>query len=171
MNRGTKLIMSRYLRLRILMPENRQQIDQGKTLCGSSCIRRFAIFIQSAFIADSDTMPVESTHMSTHLRDGTAMVKNSVTGNIKMVTDIKKAPLQMTFAKLFYTEANIAARSAAMNHQQLNLSREILIFRTFHADVLQMSRTGRYSESRNDRRCNCHNELKNILPNLFFHTI
>ena len=112
MNRGTKLIMSRYLRLRILMPENRQQIDQGKTLCGSSCIRRFAIFIQSAFIADSDTMPVESTHMSTHLRDGTAMVKNSVTGNIKMVTDIKKAPLQMTFAKLFYTEANIAARSA-----------------------------------------------------------
>ena len=73
--------MSRYLRLRILMPENRQQIDQGKTLRGSSCIRRFAIFIQSAFIADSDTMPVESTHMSTHLRDGTAMVKNSVTGN------------------------------------------------------------------------------------------
>ena len=53
----------------------------------------------------------------------------------------QKAPLQMTFAKLFYTEANIAARSAAMNHQQLNLSREILIFRTFHADVLQMSRT------------------------------
>ncbi len=50
--------MSRYLRLRILMPENRQQIDQGKTLRGSSCIRRFAIFIQSAFIADSDTMPV-----------------------------------------------------------------------------------------------------------------
>ena len=109
--------------------------------------------------------------MSTHLRDGTAMVKNSVTGNIKMVTDIKKAPLQMTFAKLFYTEANIAARSAAMNHQQLNLSGEILIFRTFHADVLQMSRTGRYPDSRNDRRCNCHNELKNILPNLFFHTI
>lgn len=55
--------MSRYLRLRILMLENRQQIDQGKTLRGSSCIRRFAIFIQSAFIADSDTMPVESTHM------------------------------------------------------------------------------------------------------------
>ena len=107
MNRGTKLIMSRYLRLRILMLENRQQIDQGKTLRGSSCIRRFAIFIQSAFIADSDTMPVESTHMSTHLRDGTTMVKNSVTGNIKMVTDIKKAPLQMTFAKLFYTEANM----------------------------------------------------------------
>ena len=95
--------MSRYLRLRILMPENRQQIDQGKTLRGSSCIRRFAIFIQSAFIAASDTNPVESTHMSTHLRDGTAMVKNSVTGNIKMVTDIKKAPLQMTFAKLFST--------------------------------------------------------------------
>ena len=171
MNRGTKLIMSRYLRLRILMPENRQQIDQGKTLCGSSCIRRFAIFIQSAFIADSDTMPVESTHMSTHLRDGTTMMKNSVPGDIKMIANITKTPLQMTFSKPFYREGNIAARSAAMNHQQLNLSGEILIFRTFHTDVLQMSRTGRYSESRNDRRCNCHNELKNILPNLLFHTI
>jgi len=50
----------------------------------------------------------------------------------------------MTFSKPFYREGNIAARSAAMNHQQLNLSREILIFRTFHADVLQMSRTGHY---------------------------
>ena len=171
MNRGTKLIMSRYLRLRILMPENRQQIDQGKTLCGSSCIRRFAIFIQSAFIADSDTMPVESTHMSTHLRDGTAMVKNSVTGDVKMIPYILETSLQVTLSKLLYGEGNIAARRAAMNHQQLNLSGEILIFRTFHTDVLQMSRTGRYSESRNDRRCNCHNELKNILPNLFFHTI
>ena len=124
--------MSRYLRLRILMPENRQQIDQGKTLRGSSCIRRFAIFIQSAFIADSDTMPVESTHMSTHLRDGTAMVKNSVTGNIKMVTDIKKAPLQMTFAKLFYTEANIAARSAAMNYQEGYLPIVLIETACFH---------------------------------------
>ena len=124
--------MSRYLRLRILMLENRQQIDQGKTLCGSSCIRRFAIFIQSAFIADSDTMPVESTHMSTHLRDGTAMVKNSVTGNIKMVTDIKKAPLQMTFAKLFYTEANIAARSAAMNYQEGYLPIVLIETACFH---------------------------------------
>ena len=62
MNRGTKLIMSRYLRLRILMPENRQQIDQGKTLRGSSCIRRFAIFIQSAFIADVDGAAVEGPY-------------------------------------------------------------------------------------------------------------
>ena len=146
MDCSTQLIMSKDLRLRILMLENRQQIEQSKALCRSSRIRRSAIFIQPAFITNPDTMPVKSTHMGTDFGDGTTMMKNSVPGNI-------------------------AARCAAMNHQQLNLSREILIFRTFHADVLQMSCTGRYPDSRNDRRCNCHNELKNILPNLLFHTI
>ena len=171
MDRSAQLIMSCYLRLRILMLENRQQIEQSKALCRSSCIRRSAIFIQPAFITNPDTMPVKSTHMGTDFGDGTTMMKNSVPGDIKMIANITKTPLQMTFSKPFYREGNIAAPSAAMNHQQLNLSREILIFRTFHADVLQMSRTGRYPDSRNDRRCNCHNELKNILPNLLFHTI
>ena len=153
------------------MLENRQQIAQSKALCRSSRIRRSAIFIQPAFITNPDTMPVKSTHMGTDFGDGTTMMKNPVLGDIKMIANITEPPLQMTFSKPFYREGNIAARSAAMNHQQLNLSREILIFRTFHADVLQMSRTGRYPDSRNDRRCNCHNELKNILPNLLFHTI
>lgn len=109
--------------------------------------------------------------MRTGLRYRATMVKFSITGDVKMIPYVLETSLQVTLSKLLYGEGNIAARRAAMNHQQLNLSGEILIFRTFHTDVLQMSRTGRYSESRNDRRCNCHNELKNILPNLFFHTI
>lgn len=109
--------------------------------------------------------------MRTGLRYRATMVKFSITGDVKMIPYILETSLQVTLSKLLYGEGNIAARRAAMNHQQLNLSREILIFRTFHADVLQMSRTGRYPDSRNDRRCNCHNELKNILPNLLFHTI
>ena len=84
-----------------------------------------------------------------------------------MVTDIKESPLQNDIREGCSTLKRTLQLSATMNHQQLNLSGEILIFGTFHTDVLQMSRTGRYSESRNDRRCNCHNELKNILPNLF----
>lgn len=171
MNRSTKLIMPHDLRFRILMFENRQQVKQRKTLRLRSRVCRTAFFIQSTFIADSNTVPVESSHMRSRFRYRPAMVKFPIAGDVKMITYILETSLQMTLSKLFYGEGNIAARCAAMNHQQLNLSGEILIFRTFHTDVLQMSRTGRYSESRNDRRCNCHNELKNILPNLFFHTI
>ena len=128
MDRSTQLIMSCYLRLRILMLENRQQIEQSKALCRSSRIRRSAIFIQPAFITNPDTMPVKSTHMGTDFGDGTTMMKNSVPGDIKVIADILESALQVTLPKLFYGERNIAARCAAMNHQQLNLTWEIAFF-------------------------------------------
>ena len=117
MDRSTQLIMSRYLRLRILMLENRQQIEQSKALCRGSCIRRSAIFIQPAFITNPDTVPVESTRMSTDFRDRTTMMKNSVPGDIKVIADILESALQVALPKLLYGEGNIAARCAAMNHQ------------------------------------------------------
>ena len=43
---------------RILMFENRQQVKQRKTLRLRSRICRTAFFIQSTFIADSNTVPV-----------------------------------------------------------------------------------------------------------------
>ena len=49
-------------------------------------------------------------------------------GYRKMITYILETSLQMTLAKLFYGEGNIAARCAAMNHQQLNLTWEIAFF-------------------------------------------
>lgn len=60
MNRSTKLIMPYDLRFWILMFENRQQVEQRKTLRLCSRICRTTFFIQSAFIADSNTMPVIS---------------------------------------------------------------------------------------------------------------
>ena len=49
-------------------------------------------------------------------------------GYRKMITYILETSLQMTLSKLFYGEGNIAARCAAMNHQQLNLTWEIAFF-------------------------------------------
>ena len=49
-------------------------------------------------------------------------------GYRKMITYILEISLQMTLAKLLYGEGNIAARCAAMNHQQLNLTWEIAFF-------------------------------------------
>ena len=49
-------------------------------------------------------------------------------GYRKMITYILETSLQMTLAKLLYGEGNIAARCAAMNHQQLNLTWEIAFF-------------------------------------------
>ena len=124
--------MSRYLRLRILMLENRQQIEQSKALCRSSRIRRSAIFIQPAFITNPDTMPVKSTHMGTDFGDGTTTMKNPVLGDIKMIANITEPPLQMTFSKPFYREGNIAARSAAMNYQEGYLPIVLIETACFH---------------------------------------
>ena len=128
MNRSTKLIMPHDLRFRILMFENRQQVKQRKTLCLCSRIRRTTFFIQPTFIANSNTMPVETSHMRTGLRYRATMVKFSITGDVKMITYILETSLQMTLSKLLYGEGNIAARCAAMNHQQLNLTWEIAFF-------------------------------------------
>ena len=128
MNRSTKLIMPHDLCFRILMFENRQQVKQRKTLRLRSRICRTAFFIQSTFIADSNTVPVESSHMRSRFRYRPAMVKFPIAGDVKMITYILETSLQMTLSKLLYGEGNIAARCAAMNHQQLNLTWEIAFF-------------------------------------------
>ena len=112
----------------ILMFENRQQVKQRKTLRLRSRICRTAFFIQSTFIADSNTVPVESSHMRSRFRYRPAMVKFPIAGDVKMITYILETSLQMTLSKLLYGEGNIAARCAAMNHQQLNLTWEIAFF-------------------------------------------
>lgn len=108
--------------------ENCQQVKQRKTLRLCSRICRTAFFIQSTFIADSNTVPVESSHMRSRFRYRPAMVKFPIAGDVKMITYILETSLQMTLSKLFYGEGNIAARCAAMNHQQLNLTWEIAFF-------------------------------------------
>ena len=56
------------------------------------------------------------------------MVKFPITGDVKMIPYVLETSLQMTLSKLLYGEGNIAARRAAMNHQQLNLTWEIAFF-------------------------------------------
>lgn len=128
MNRSTKLIMPHDLRFRILMFENRQQVKQRKTLRLCSRICRTPFFIQSTFITDSNTVSVESSYMRTRFRYRSAMVKFSIAGDVKVIPYILETSLQVTLAKLLYSEGNIAARRAAMNHQQLNLTWEIAFF-------------------------------------------
>ena len=42
----------------------------------------------------------------------------AVTGDVEMITDIGKAPCQMTAAKRLHREVTVTARSAAMNYQE-----------------------------------------------------
>ncbi len=66
--------------------------------------------------------------MRARLRYRATMVKFSITGDVKMIPYIFETSLQVTLSKLLYGEGNIAARRAAMNHQQLNLTWEIAFF-------------------------------------------
>ena len=80
-----------------------------------------AAFIQSALVTDTDALVVPPGNMGAYLMHRTADMYFPVTGDVKMITDTGKAPLQMTSPKSLHREITIAACSAAMNYQEANL--------------------------------------------------
>ena len=56
--------------------------------------------------------------MGSNLMNRTADMHLAVTGDVEMITDIGKAPCQMTAAKRLHREVTVTARSAAMNYQE-----------------------------------------------------
>lgn len=132
MNRSAELIMPQDLRIRILMSENRQQVEQCEALRLCPRVCRATLLIQSAFITNSNAMPVETPDMRAGFRYRSAMMQFPVAGDVKVIPNIVEPSLQMALPDLLHSEGDIAARRAAMNHQQPNLTREIAIFWIFH---------------------------------------
>ena len=78
---------------------------------------------QTALVADTDGMSIIAQGMSTHPLHRTAWINHTFQGNVKMITDV--APTvhhHMVVAQLLQSVSVIAAATAAMHHNHINLS-------------------------------------------------
>ena len=91
-------------------------------------IGRPPVTVKSALIANTDTCLIKAFRMSSYPFNGAGSLDVAIFPDIKVIADILESALQVALPKLLYGEGNIAARCAAMNHQQLNLTWEIAFF-------------------------------------------
>ena len=120
-------------------------------LCRRSGVGYAAIGIQSALIADADGVGVGSTGMRTHSLYRTALMYLAVARNIIMIADVKPAVhFHMVVAQLLYCVRVIAAATAAMHHNHINLSHSLSIKPDnplLNPGGGSLKRAGRYSHS------------------------
>ena len=132
MNGRTELAMPQDTGIGIILLQLPEQVKQGAPLRISARIGRTPLFIESAFITDAEAFVIPTGGMGTNLMGGTANVHLSVTGDVEMITDIGKAPCQMTAAKRLHREVTVTARSAAMNYQEGYLPIVLIETACFH---------------------------------------
>jgi hypothetical protein len=70
--------------------------------------------------------------MGSNLMNRATNMHLAVTGDVEMITDIGKAPCQMTAAKRLHREVTVTARSAAMNYQEGYLPIVLIETACFH---------------------------------------
>ena len=78
---------------------------------------------QTALVADTDGMSIVAQGMSTHPLHRTAGINHTFQGDVKVITDV--APTvhhHMVVAQLLQSVSVIAAATAAMHHNHINLS-------------------------------------------------
>lgn len=129
---GGKLPVPHDPRIRIIPSQLAQQGNERNFLIDGAGIRRAAVFVQSAFIAHPEAMVIPSAGMCADVVHRTAAVNDTIAGDVEMITDIGKAPCQMTAAKRLHREVTVTARSAAMNYQEGYLPIVLIETACFH---------------------------------------
>ena len=129
---GIQVMMPHYQRFGEQEAQLAQQCQQTPFLHQSTRIGRCAVRRESALIADADALVVPAGGMGSNLMNRTADMHLAVTGDVEMITDIGKAPCQMTAAKRLHREVTVTARSAAMNYQEGYLPIVLIETACFH---------------------------------------
>lgn len=132
MDRGTELPMPRNTGIGIVGLQLPKQVKQRAFLRIGTCIGRDTILVEPTLIADADTLVVPAGGMGSNLMNRATNMHLAVTGDVEMITDIGKAPCQMTAAKRLHREVTVTARSAAMNYQEGYLPIVLIETACFH---------------------------------------
>ena len=129
---GIQVMMSHYQRFGEQEAQLAQQCQHTSLLHQSTRIGRCAVRRESSLIADADTLVVPAGGMGSNLMNRATNMHLAVTGDVEMITDIGKAPCQMTAAKRLHREVTVTARSAAMNYQEGYLPIVLIETACFH---------------------------------------
>ena len=129
---GIQVMMPHYQRFGEQEAQLAQQCQHTSLLHQSTRIGRCAVRRESSLIADADTLVVPAGGMGSNLMNRATNMHLAVTGDVEMITDIGKAPCQMTAAKRLHREVMVTARSAAMNYQEGYLPIVLIETACFH---------------------------------------
>ena len=132
MNIGTELAVSLNPGIGIVRLQLPEQVEQRAFLRIGACIGRDTILVESALITDADAFIIPTGGMGSNLMNRTTNMHLAITGDVEMITDIGKAPCQMTAAKRLHRKMAVTARSAAMNYQEGYLPIVLIETACFH---------------------------------------
>ncbi len=121
MDVGTQLVVSLYDGFRKDFFQDRDEVAQSNLLGFGTCIGRFTFGRESAFAADADGVQVETLGVRTHALQPSGVMHQSVRFDVEVVADAVEASLAVGDFQHIGVEGNIAARRAAMYHNQADV--------------------------------------------------
>lgn len=127
-----KVTVTDNLRTRIVSTQTVEQGEERTLLGWCPGVSRFAFLVQSALIADPDTVLVVVTGMGSRYSLGTGDMQLSVLGDVVVVTDTVETSCPVARLQCLHWEITVAACSTAVDHDQINLSH----FQSFNFSVL-----------------------------------
>ena len=138
MNIRAQLIMPYNLSFGIQSFQLTQYPAERFFLRSGSGIRRLTQFIQSTFIANRQTVQVESERVCANLTHWAGVMQRAILRHIKMIPDTFEATFQMALEQLLLREGNIRTGSTAMHNDIQNAARHIFLlqrelFQLFHS--------------------------------------
>ena len=95
-DRGTELVMTENLRLRIIQVELTEQGEERTFLRPSTGVSGMALRIQPTLVTDTDAMAVPATGMCPYLGDRSAGMQRTIPGDVEMIANIRKASCEMS---------------------------------------------------------------------------
>ena len=112
----TQIAMSAYPCDREILLQGAYQGSHRVLLLLRPCIGRKALFIQSAFVGDADTVLVVSQRMGTYLFHGASTPDVAVLADVKVVTHTGHSPGLMATEQVFLGEIHIYTSCGAMHY-------------------------------------------------------
>ncbi len=118
---GTELVhvaqvaVAQYGGVGIVEQEAAHEYGHGALLSFCAGVGRTALSVESALVADADTVLVEVAGVGTRLALGAAGMADAVTGDVVVVTDGLEAAGLVAGLQVFLGERPVAARGAAVN--------------------------------------------------------
>ena len=119
---GTQIAMSTYPCDREILLQGAYQGSHRVLLLLRPCIGRKALFVQSAFVGDADTVLVVSQRMGTYLFHGASTPDVAVLADVKVVTHTGHSPGLMATEQVFLGEIHIYTSCGAMHYDDRDAS-------------------------------------------------
>ena len=97
--------------------EIEKESDEGSSLLESAGVFRFAVGIETAFIADADGAAVEGAAMGADFVKAAVLGDRAILADVEVITDVDEASLQVVVLELLGSVVTVLTRGGAVNNE------------------------------------------------------